>query len=221
MSEQKTLVDNILSRLKNNRLVAILIVFGIAIIAISSFTDATRIIIKQIQGFLSERPDVVSLRYEPDTLSGEEVRVLLVEHGFYDKVRNPGGKGIEHRYESQIRDNSVVIKDASTGLMWQRGGSSVPMKFADAEKYVRRMNAERFAGFNDWQLPTVEEAMSLMEPQSYENSHINPGFDRAISFIWTSDHAADGRIWMPYFYDGMLSLEGHSFNAWVRLTRRF
>ena len=146
---------------------------------------------------------------------------MLAKYEFFDKIRNPGGKGIEHRYESQIIDKAIVIHDAFTGLMWQRGGSSGLMKFADAEQYVHRMNAEKFAGFNDWRLPTVEEAMSLMEPQSYEDSHIDPVFERAISFIWTSDHTSDGRIWMLYFYDGILSIEGSGFNAWVRVTRRF
>jgi hypothetical protein len=32
------------------------------------------------------------------------------------------------------------------------------MTFAEAEQYVRRLNGERFAGFDDWRLPTVEEA---------------------------------------------------------------
>ncbi|RLD35327.1 MAG: hypothetical protein DRI73_02705 [Bacteroidetes bacterium] len=219
MSEQKTLVDNIISRLKNNRLMAILIVFGISIIAISSFTDATQKIIKTFQGFLSDRPVTITLRHEPGILSGDEINVLLTKHGFYDKKRNPGGKGIEHRYESQVKENVVIIFDAATGLMWQRGGSSGLMKFADAEQYVHSLNAEKFAGFDDWHLPTVEEAMSLMEPQSYDNYYVDPGFDRSISFIWTSDRATDGRIWMLYFYDGMLSLERDSYNAWVRVTR--
>ncbi len=219
MSEQKTLVDNIINRLKNNRLLAILIVFGLSIIAISSFTDATHKIIKTVQGFLSDRSVVITLRHEPRVVSGDEVNVLLVKYGFYDKTKNPGGKGIEHRYESQVIDNVIVILDATTGLMWQKSGSSDPMKFADAEQYVYRLNAEKYAGFNDWHLPTVEEAMSLMEPQSYDRFHIDPGFDRGISFIWTSDRNTDDRIWMLYFYDGLLSLERDSYNAWVRVTR--
>ncbi|MBL7075499.1 DUF1566 domain-containing protein [candidate division KSB1 bacterium] len=219
MSEQKTQVDNIITLLKNNRVVAILIVFGITIIAISSFTDATHKIIKQIQGFFSDRPAVVTLRHKPKILSSDVVKVLLAKHGFYEKRWNPSGKGIAHRYESQIRDNAVILLDAATGLMWEKGGSSDRMTFADAEQYVHRINAEKFAGFNDWRLPTVEEAMSLMEPQAYDRFHIDPEFERGINFIWTSDRATDGRIWMLYFYDGMLNLEPDSYNAWVRVVR--
>lgn len=219
MSEQKTKVENIVTKLKNNRVVAIIIVFGITIIAISSFTDATYKLIKQIQGFFSDRPAVVTLRHTPEILSSDMVKVLLAKHGFYEQRWNPSGKGIAHRYESQIRGNAVILLDAATGLMWQKGGSSGPMTFADAERYVHRINGEKFAGFNDWRLPTVEEALSLIEPQAYDRFHIDPEFERGINFIWTSDWATDGRIWMLYFNDGMLGLEMDRFNAWVRVVR--
>jgi len=65
--------------------------------------------------------------------------------------------------------------------MWQKGGSSGLMTFTDAKQYAHRINSEKFAGFNDWRLPTVEEAMSLMEPQAYDGPHINPKFQRGIN----------------------------------------
>lgn len=103
--------------------------------------------------------------------------------------------------------------------MWQKGGSSSGMTFEDAKQYVHRVNTEKFAGFNDWRLPTVEEAMSLMEAQTYDRFYIDAEFERGKSFIWTSDRATDGGIWMLYFYYGELGVESASFNAWVRLVR--
>ena len=58
-----------------------------------------------------------------------------------------------------------------------------------------------------------------MEAQAYEHIHIDPQFDRGINSIWTSDRAANGRIWMLNFYDGILYSESDSFNTWVRLVR--
>ena len=219
MSNQNTQVDRLINRIKNNRATAILIVFGVSIIAISSFTDATHKIFIQIQEFLSNRATIVTLRREPQTLSSDNVKTLLVKYGFYDKRWNASGKGIAHRFESQIKGNVVIVHDAATDLMWQKSGSSNPMKFTDAEQYVGRLNAEKFAGYNDWHLPTVEEAMSLMEPQAYDSLHIDPEFERGADIMWTSDRATDGRIWMLYFYNGIISLEPGSFNAWVRVTR--
>ena len=92
MPEQKTKVENIVTKLKNNRVVAIIIVFGITIIALSRFTDATHKIIKQIQGFFSDRPAVVTLRHKPEILSSDMVKVLLAKHGFYEQKWNPSGR---------------------------------------------------------------------------------------------------------------------------------
>ena len=49
--------------------------------------------------------------------------------------------------------------------MWQQSGSSERMQFEDAKKWITELNLKGFAGFNDWRLPTLEEAMSLMEPE--------------------------------------------------------
>ena len=158
------------------------------------------------------------LRAGPATLSSEMVNAMLVRLGFYDKHRNAGGKGLTHQYEPHSIGNAVVVVDRATGLMWQKGGSG-PMTLAAAETYVGGLNAERFAGFGNWRLPTLEEAMSLMEPQTFDGLHVAPMFQRGQSFIWTADRAPDGRSWVLYFHDGALSTERPTFNAWVRAVR--
>jgi TIR domain/Protein of unknown function (DUF1566) len=166
----------------------------------------------------TERARVGTLRRVAATLSGDMVKALLQNRGFYDKRWNPGGKGVIHEYAGQIRSGTAVLLDGATGLTWQKGGSG-PMTFADAEQYVRRLNSERVGGFDDWRLPTVEEALSLMEPQTHEDRHIDPAFERDASFIWTADHTTDQRLWVVYFYDGIVTAERDLFNAWVRAVR--
>ena len=168
----------------------------------------------------SYRATAINFRHKPETLSSNEIKILLAKHGFYDKRWNPGGKGVTHQYQVQVKENAIILFDVATGLMWQKGGSSSPVTFENAQQYVRDINNDNFGGFNDWRLPTVEEAMSLMEPQAHEDLHISSEFERGINFIWTSDKASDERIWMLYFYDGMLGLEKDEFNAWVRVVRR-
>ena len=124
---------------------------------------------------------------------------MLVKHGFYDKIRNASGKGIVHKYEPQAIADAVVVLDHATDLMWQKGGSEDPMTLADAENYISRLNAERFAGFSDWHLPTLEEAMSLMEPQAYNEFYIAQVFQMGVDFIWTVDRTTDGRGWGTLF----------------------
>ena len=158
------------------------------------------------------------LRAGPATLSSEMVNAMLVIHGFYDKNRNAGGKGLAHQYEPHNIGDAVVVADRATGLMRQKGGSD-PMTLPAAETYIGGLNAERFAGFGNWRLPTLEEAMSLMEPRAYDGVHVAPVFPRNESFIWIADRATDGRSWLLSFHDGALGAEIPNFNAWVRALR--
>jgi hypothetical protein len=61
--------------------------------------------------------------------------------------------------------------DRATGLMWQQAGSAEEMSFAEAGMYVAQLNAGNgFAGYRGWRLPTLEEAMSLIEPVENDGS---------------------------------------------------
>jgi hypothetical protein len=84
--------------------------------------------------------------------------------------------------------------------MWERSGSSEWVShsrpesypYADlttADTYVGTLNANKFAGFSDWRPPTLEEAMSLMEPEANKENdrYIDPIFERKQSWIWTAD----------------------------------
>lgn len=151
-------------------------------------------------------------------LSSASVNAMLVRRDFFDKRRNASGKGIAHEYEPRAIGDAVVVIDHATRLMWQKGGSSL-MTLDKAEDYIGRLNAERYAGFSDWRLPTLEEAMSLLEPEAYDEIHIDPVFQRGVNFIWTADRTPTGRGWMIYFYSGILAAETPQFNAWVRAVR--
>jgi hypothetical protein len=90
------------------------------------------------------------------------------------------------------------------------------------------------AGFTDWRLPTLEEAMSLMtsekngvpremilgQERQKGVMHLHPLFDsNAAPFIWTADAVSASRGWVVYFWDGMCDPESLQFNAYVRAVR--
>ena len=73
------------------------------------------------------------------------------------------------------------------------------MSFGEAEQHIRRLNEQKFAGYNNWRLPTLEEVMSLMKPAKRKGGlyayHIDPVFDQKQRDVWTADklNASTGR----------------------------
>ena len=92
---------------------------------------------------------------------------------------------IDNRFEEQRE----VIFDEATGLLWQKSGSMNFMIYTEAREYVRRLNlAGGFAGYTNWRLPTVEELLSLMEPERQSNEmDIKPVFDETRLWVWSVD----------------------------------
>jgi len=73
-------------------------------------------------------------------------------------------------------------------LVWQQGGSPEIMEYKNAEKWLKKLNDHGYAGYKDWRLPTLEEAMTLMEPQKNKDGlYLDPVFDKQQTWIWTCD----------------------------------
>ncbi len=150
----------------------------------------------------------ISLRHFPnDSLSEIEVWVMLKRYDFYcaeyawsKTYCNPQGKGLTNDFEKQ--HNGLIVFDRATGLMWQHSGSQDWMIYADVEKYICALNDQRFAGYADWRLPTLEEVMSLMMPKRHGDLHIDLVFDQTQKLIWTADKESVGSAWVVNFSSG-------------------
>ena len=155
--------------------------------------------------------------------SDAEVAKRLQELGYYDRDKNPNGKGIEHQYEPVERHGEKLVVDHATGLTWQQAGSKNEMNYADAEKYIRDLNDQKFAGYNDWHLSTLEEAMALMEPLKMNGDlyilYIDPVFDPTQQYIWTASKMSAGMAWDVGFSSGYclsINVGGHVYVRAVR-----
>lgn len=140
------------------------------------------------------------LRSQPvNPLYDEAVNEMLKERDFYHKSRNWMGRGVHHLYEP--KDQLVI--DHTTGLMWQQAGSDRG-DFPKAQEYIRQLNRDKFAGYSDWRLPSLEEAMSLMEAKQNEVNglYINSLFDKRQSWIWTADMRSASVAWVVGFSVG-------------------
>jgi hypothetical protein len=103
-------------------------------------------------------------------------------YGFY------GHSTINNSYESKSINGNGVVIDHTTDLIWHQSGSDEEMDWHKAKQWVKDLNDKGYAGYSDWRLPTVEEAISLLEPNINANSlYIDPAFDAKQTGIWTGD----------------------------------
>jgi len=147
----------------------------------------------------------MSLRKISEKMSESDVKVMLREYDFFDSRKNKKGKGMLHRYlKIDSESSESIILDLSTGLMWQQGGSDYTMNYEGAKKWIAELNQAGYAGYKDWRLPTLEEAMSQMEPEKkHGDLYINPMFDAKQRWIWTCDLViGESRAWIVGFDDG-------------------
>ncbi len=150
-------------------------------------------------------------------LSAKSVKAMLKDIGFFDNRWNDSASGFSNDYELQS-DGKVVI-DRASGLTWQQSGSE-EMIYDKAKAYVTKLNSEQFAGYNDWRLPTIEEAMSLMKPEKKAGEmYIDTIFDSYQRWIWTSDLPGASVAWVVDFRNGDCSYYDFSLGNYVRAVR--
>ncbi|MFQ5627709.1 MAG: DUF1566 domain-containing protein [bacterium] len=151
-----------------------------------------------------ENVHAVKLRSQPLlTFSIENVELMLKKRDFFDRTWRRNGTGLAHHYESTLQFGDQLVIDHKTGLNWQHEGSNSWMTYSDAQQYVTELNASYFGGFTDWRLPTLEEAMSLVEPKLIENKmHISTSFAPEQRYIWTADKQCEEIVWFVAFPNG-------------------
>jgi len=160
-------------------------------------------------------------RSEPATLTDSDVKAILNKFDFFDLAKNSFGLGYANQYKVESIKGDKVVVDETCGLMWQQGGSSEAMFFDETKDWLKKLNFYSYAGYYDWRLPTLEEAMSLMEPERKNGVlFIDLKFDRTQQQIWTSDHYnAELRVWIVYFGLGFCGDASFNDDSYVRAVR--
>ncbi len=133
--------------------------------------------------------------------------------GFY------GHSTINHSYEKKSIKGDNVIIDRATGLMWHQSGSKNYMRWNSADEWIRILNNNVYAGFQDWRLPTLDEAVSLLEYGRQNNLYINSVFSDEQWGIWTRDKHGSLGVWSVYFSLG--NVRWRVKNRYVRPVRSF
>ena len=122
----------------------------------------------------------------------KEIGILTREFNFYESRHNPDGA-----FANFLVDNNdgLTVTDKVTGLMWQRGGCDI-RAIRRIRSWVQELNENNFAGHNDWRLPTMQEALSLMERETNKGgTHTHPCFSSEQPFIFVANQRRPGGYW--------------------------
>ena len=152
-------------------------------------------------------PDkLIKLRWVPEKISASQIESLP-----YITINEKNNNiyfchsTINHRYELKpIGDGDVVI-DHTTELMWHQAGSSEYFNLKKANKWLKMINKKGYAGFDDWRLPTLEEASSLLEFGTKSGKFIHTIFDEKQWGTWTDDKSDKGHAWIVTYVNGTIS----------------
>jgi hypothetical protein len=132
------------------------------------------------------------LRSTPLAFKEGELETLVKKCGLFERRYNTGGNG-----EGYLVDNGdgLTVNDLTTNLMWQRGGSEIN-SIRSIQNWVEDLNHAKFAGHDDWRLPTFEEALSLaIKTKNKKELYLHPCFSAAQPFVFTSDKRNPGGHW--------------------------
>jgi hypothetical protein len=147
-------------------------------------------------GFSGER---VNLPTEPITLADERIGPIIRQWNFYDALLNPQGSFSNALVDTG--DESTVL-DQRTGILWQRAGLDLCSAHTMKGR-IERLNKERFAGHCDWRIPTLEEAMSLMEPvANAKGIHLSSCFSKEQPFIFVTARRKPTGCWFVDYVRG-------------------
>lgn len=81
-----------------------------------------------------------------------------------DHILNEGATPSEGFRNTFYALNRQTVVESRTNLMWARNAALTikPMQHSDAEKLIVKLNQERYAGYNDWRIPSREDFEGLV-----------------------------------------------------------
>ena len=141
-------------------------------------------------------------RNEPRSLSIDKADSMIKKWDFYDKSFNSQGRGFDISYSSRSIGGDKIVVDRAYGLIWQKGGSLKFLRLDEASEWIKNLNERGFAGFDEWRLPTLEEAMSLIKAEEKRGGlHVDSAFDERQEWIWTADNFSETSIALAWVVD--------------------
>ncbi len=115
--------------------------------------------------------------------------------------------------ERYVDNGDETVTDRKTGLMWKKTDTMIDLKkwvnYQESVDYVRVLKEKKFAGYDDWRLPTKEEMQTLYDESFSQKDkfgktiHISGKFASGGGFSMIAK-MVDGRMrtWVLKLRDG-------------------
>ena len=143
----------------------------------------------------------VALPVEQMALDDEQVKQIIIQWNFFDSQLNPKGEFVN--FLGDAGDDNIVV-DEKTGLMWQCGGLDL-CSIRNMKRAIEQLHNNGFAGYYDWRMPTVEEAMSLMETVPNEKGgYLHPCFSKEQPFVFVAARRKPTGYWFVDYMQGKM-----------------
>jgi serine/threonine-protein kinase len=111
----------------------------------------------------------------------------------------------------QKNPDGCTLTDVNTGLTWQWGGSAFALDWPKAWDYTDRLNHDGFASRNNWRLPTIDELITLLQPNPTGHDYcLPPIFERRPQRLWSSDRRTFTSAWYVNLDLGFVSWQDFS-----------
>jgi len=137
-----------------------------------------------------------TLRSEAMAFKETEIEGVIQRAVLFERRYNPDAGA-----EKYLVDNGdqLTVSDMTTNLMWERSGSDIN-SIRTIQARAKELNEGKFAGYDDWRLPTIEEGLSLLEKVKNDKElYLHPCFSKAQPFIFTADQRIPGGHWFVDF----------------------
>jgi len=153
------------------------------------------------QVVLSGKVQTMKSIQEEGSLWGK-LRSAPVEFEKFNQVRDVWSQAsigdIENQY---VNNEDGTVTDGKTGLMWQKS-YEIRENIVEIREYVGWLNQNKFAGFSDWRVPTLNEIASLVEKKS--SAKLNSGRENYLDaifdarpycwYLWSADRLPEGYL---------------------------
>ncbi|CAN2039298.1 hypothetical protein GMMP15_1160001 [Candidatus Magnetomoraceae bacterium gMMP-15] len=190
-----------------------------------SETTAKKVLKKKPKQFVFKLPDTGQIKCYNNE---KEISCPQPGENFYGQdanyIRNPMSFTKLDKNGNDLPDSAkswTMVRDNNTGLIWDVTTKDEYNWHDASNKFITKLNAQKFGGYSDWRMPTREELRSIVNYGKVFSAIDERYFSKMSEFYWSSSSFAyrnDG-AWGVYFYRGDDYGHYKSSSYYVRAVR--